>query len=760
MKNGLFLLIAVFLQAIASGQEISRQDADSMIHELKKSKQEINRIDLLLNLAQFHILKPGEREIDLDSAVVYLNEAKEICRNVKSAAADGYLLLTESYLTKEKGNREDGKKNAEKGVKILEVATNKYYLGRAYYELSTYFDQWGDSLQRSKKIELVKLAIHAFTESGQLKYKAWSLEMLGGLYYNTPDAALALPILNQALALYDSIQYKNVQGVYMSLGTDYYSREDYGRALYFMLKALRTASLVNDTSMRLWRINNLVGKIYQDIDRQDISLKYSNDALNIAKKYKDDEALFATIANISITYNDLERYDEALKVLEYFPQKILVSEDPLKKAFVSLSFFRSYMKLNQFDRLQPFRDTLLKILDNSLIDDYRRANGYRVIATYYFLLKDYVKARYYLTKGSDLGNKLNYESSTLRDLKLWYQLDSAQGNFHSAYNRLLLFKTKMDSVTGVKKTRQFEVLTVEYELGMKEDSIKLRDKDIALLRDRNSLQQANLKQAGLIKNVTIVGIILASIIIGLLYRQFRQKQKSNNVITNKNEQLQHFLTEKEWLLKEIHHRVKNNLQIVMSLLNSQSAYIDNEPALTAIHDSQHRVHAMSLIHQKLYNTENVSSIDMSSYIRELATYLGDSFNTSQRIRFEYDIDSLKMDVSQAIPLGLILNEAITNSVKYAFPGNRDGIINISLSNTTPNHYLLIISDNGIGIPAHFTVKKPGSLGMSLMAGLSEDLDGNFSIENKYGTTIKISFVHDQVNRHDTLATPLISNNLN
>ena len=81
------------------------------------------------------------------------------------------------------------------------------------------------------------------------------------------------------------------------------------------------------------------------------------------------------------------------------------------------------------------------------------------------------------------------------------------------------------------------------------------------------------------------------------------------------------LTEKEWLLKEIHHRVKNNLQIVMSLLNSQSAYIDNEPALTAIHDSQHRVHAMSLIHQKLYSSENVSSIDMSLYIRELVSYL-------------------------------------------------------------------------------------------------------------------------------------------
>jgi len=223
--------------------------------------------------------------------------------------------------------------------------------------------------------------------------------------------------------------------------------------------------------------------------------------------------------------------------------------------------------------------------------------------------------------------------------------------------------------------------------------------------------------------------------------------------------LRHLVNEKDWLVKEIHHRVKNNLQIVMSLLNSQSAYIDNESALVAIHDSQHRVHAMSLIHQKLYNSENISSIDISLYIREMVSYLSESFNIGQRIRFEFAIDSLEMDVSQAVPLGLILNEAITNSIKYAFPDGRNGVIAISLSNTTPNHYLLSISDNGIGMPPQSGNKKPGSLGMSLMKGLSEDLDGALSIESNSGTTIKISFIHDTgIKKPSTLATSFISSN--
>ena len=163
--------------------------------------------------------------------------------------------------------------------------------------------------------------------------------------------------------------------------------------------------------------------------------------------------------------------------------------------------------------------------------------------------------------------------------------------------------------------------------------------------------------------------------------------------------------------------------------------------------------------QKLYNSENLSTIDIPSYIRELVSYLSDSFNTGQRIKFEFNTVPLQLDVSQAVPLGLILNEAITNSIKYAFPDSRNGVISISLSNTTPNHYLLSISDNGIGMPPQAGNKKPGSLGMSLMKGLSEDLDGALSIESNNGTTIKISFIHDiGIKKPSTLATSFISSN--
>ena len=162
---------------------------------------------------------------------------------------------------------------------------------------------------------------------------------------------------------------------------------------------------------------------------------------------------------------------------------------------------------------------------------------------------------------------------------------------------------------------------------------------------------------------------------------------------------------------------------------------------------------MSLIHQKLYNDENVSSINISSYIRELVTYLQDFFNTGQRINFEMNIIPLNMDVSQAVPVGLILNEAITNAIKHAFPGNKVGKIDITLEATGGDRYLLTIADDGIGIQNDLNEEQHSSLGMTLMKGLSEDIDGSLAIEKNNGTTLRISFAHDAGIKYENSIPP-------
>lgn len=248
------------------------------------------------------------------------------------------------------------------------------------------------------------------------------------------------------------------------------------------------------------------------------------------------------------------------------------------------------------------------------------------------------------------------------------------------------------------------------------------------------------------RNVMTGGAIIIVLLLTFIYKLHRSKQQASkklklqkNQLNQQDESLQHLLYEKEWLLNEIHHRVKNNLQIVISLLNTQSAYLENKDALFAIRNSQHRMHAMSLIHQKLYQSANLATIDLSNYIHELVDYLKESFETDSKIKYILDLDPLNLDVAQAVPIGLILNEAINNAIKYAFEKNGAGKITITLKPVIEDTYLLCIADNGRGVPDNFAPENSNSLGMRLMKGLTDQLEGTFALESHNGLSICITF---------------------
>ena len=253
------------------------------------------------------------------------------------------------------------------------------------------------------------------------------------------------------------------------------------------------------------------------------------------------------------------------------------------------------------------------------------------------------------------------------------------------------------------------------------------------------------EKVGVIRYAVIISVLLLLLLIlGLIVlRQIRTLKQQQRSINDQNLSLHRLLEEKEWLIKEIHHRVKNNLHTINSLLESQSIYLKDE-AFNAIRDTQHRVFAMSLIHQKLYQPEkNVTRISMPVYIHELVNYLCESFETNHRISFKMELEPVELDISLAVPLGMILNEAITNSVKYAFPDDRRGIITVVIKNTGESSYLFYVSDNGVGLPSEFVPDSTKTLGMKLMKGLSDDIAARFAVENHHGTRISIEFTVDK-----------------
>ncbi len=233
----------------------------------------------------------------------------------------------------------------------------------------------------------------------------------------------------------------------------------------------------------------------------------------------------------------------------------------------------------------------------------------------------------------------------------------------------------------------------------------------------------------------------------------QQLQASEQQIRAANQQLQAEVTErkkehkkviaalkeKEVLLKEIHHRVKNNMQVISSILNLQSRHIKDKHALKMFEDSQNRIKSMALVHEKLYESENLAGIDFAEYIRSMTSYLFSLYKIGQAIGLNIDIKDILLDVNTAIPCGLIINELISNSLKYAFPEGIVGEICIQLFSDKDDKFTLIVKDNGIGFPKDLDFRETESLGMQLVIMLVEQLEGTIELDKSKGTNFKITF---------------------
>lgn len=220
--------------------------------------------------------------------------------------------------------------------------------------------------------------------------------------------------------------------------------------------------------------------------------------------------------------------------------------------------------------------------------------------------------------------------------------------------------------------------------------------------------------------------------VQLVVRDITERKKLEN-------QLKNSLEEKDMMMKEIHHRVKNNLMVIQSLLHLQSSYIKDKDALNIFKDSQNRAKSMALIHQRLYQSDNLKRIDFGDYIRNLATDLFHTLNTKfQLINLDIDAENLMLDVNTAIPLGLILNELLTNSLKYAFPDNRKGTILVKFYNDGSKFHLIVM-DDGVGIPKTLDYAQSDSLGLRLINSLSKQIDAEVEVNRTNGTSFELIF---------------------
>ncbi|SDS72522.1 Two-component sensor histidine kinase, contains HisKA and HATPase domains [Mucilaginibacter mallensis] len=752
MKIFVFTTLLLFMINIVCAQDIthniSPQEAKELLKSVYRKSDDNIKIDRLLRLAAYNVLKTGEHRADLDSAEVFIGQAKVINAKIKSQGINGYIALVQSMLDRERGKRNDGKKNAKIAITLLKNTTDKYHLGLAYLEMAQYYD-YSDSKQLPEKVRLGEESVKVLEQSNHVELKAYAYKSLADLYSTQQEYTKGLKSIQLSLQAYQSIHYKQIQGVYIIYSGLYGMTGNFGNALTYGLEALKTAESVKDSTMQLCEINNVVAVILDKLNEREKAIGYFKNALQIAERYNDRASVVLITSNIAMTYQGLHKYNEALALLKSVDPKYLETEIPAYIAHIPSIYCSLYTRLKLYPQAKTYADKLLKIISLHSNDFADLVEVNDILIEYFTATKQYSLASSYLLKNEAIIKKKYANSPTLisKSYGRWFKLDSAMGNYKAALYYHVKYAKIKDSLFTETKSKQLKQLEVQYETDKKIAEIKILNQKNELLKKSNELEQGNLQKANLMRDFTLVGVSMLIVIVVLLYRQYRIKQKSNESITHKNKLLQHLLTEKEWLLKEVHHRVKNNLHTVICLLESQAAYLEND-ALKAIENSRHRIYAMSLIHQKLYQSDDIKTIDMSEYIRGLVQSLEESFDTLNQIEFKLKIDPINLSLSHAIPLGLIMNEAVTNSIKYAFPGNCKGEISISMVDNG-EQIELELADNGIGMAQIVCGEESDSLGLELMKGLSKDIDADISFEIDNGTKITIIFKPDALNDPDS-----------
>jgi two-component sensor histidine kinase/tetratricopeptide (TPR) repeat protein len=714
-----------------------------LLFPLTTVAQDTSRVRKLLDLTTQYLLKPDRTPALLDSCRKLTLEAEAISISAHYTKGEANAAMKASTIFRLQQQTEKGKQYAKKALTLYTKLDDKANIAEAILESAEYLPATNDETA-GIKVAYQEKAVPFFEQAGAIQRVGDAEKMIGDIYGDIGKYPEAWVHLNRALNAYNSIGYNtSLQGLYDLLGIVATLMGDFQEGLRYGLLAVKTAKENKDSSLALCTIYNRVGMTYVKVSDFKEAYKYYKLGLAIAEKYKDAASIKYLIGNLVAVSPKVGTAKEGLMMQKELDKRFPpVSKDD--SIFSHAAYIILYRELKNYPEGQQHVDKLLALSAKVNPEAAIQYFVYKTALNFFIVTKQFEQAYKYLAINEQYSLKRNTRQDMAENELYWFRVDSAQGKLGSAIIHLQKNRKISDSLFNDRKSIQFNQLRVRYETEQKDQDIRLKEQNIQLLTKKGELQQSLLDKERTRRNAIIGGAAMLLLLLGLGYNRYRLKQRSNiqlqeqqAEINLKNNSLQKLLTEKEWLLKEIHHRVKNNLQFIISLLNIQSAYLDNDVAVRAIKESQSRMHAMSLIHQKLYQSDEIAVIHMERYIRELISYLRDSLTVMSHIHFDLQIDDIELEATQAAPIGLILNEAVTNAIKYAFPNGNAGIITIKLLYTDTEELLLSIADNGIGLAKE--AKQPDSLGMVLIETLTDQLDGKLSINSDKGLTIAILF---------------------
>lgn len=479
----------------------------------------------------------------------------------------------------------------------------------------------------------------------------------------------------------------------------------------------RVSGIVGGDSLLLVKDEALRSQFLLEIAKFKVSIEVAYTINRLLEAYQGDPLDFFIDNNgfeISYAY-DLEEDDslaqlpfmEVTDVLMLKMAELHRLQGDLPRAAEEIEQIRS---IGSFDVI-PLKITLLEVQEGKLklaMGQYAEAIGHCKVAF-------------------DLAQRNGFKLNGVSACKCLYESYEALGDSSAAGPFRVQFDALKAEILKDKTVCRFPFFEFDFA-GKQRQQVLLERK-----RQEQEIADERLKRANQLRNGLILTIFLTGLSLFLMFRISRNRKQANAVI-------QQSLREKEALIKEIHHRVKNNLQMVSGLLELQTQFLDSQDAREALTEGKSRLNSVALIHEQLYADDNRTHVEMDLYIGELVREVAYSFGLEEReIEIETVLEPLVLDVRQAIPVGLILHELVNNAVKYAFEGKVHGEVKVVLSRKGDASVELLVKDNGVGLSAADDAKRSGSYGHRMIRLFTETLNGTIAYRNDGGAVAVLCF---------------------
>tara|TARA_R110001592_G_scaffold17138_1_gene72663 strand:- start:423 stop:2285 length:1863 start_codon:yes stop_codon:yes gene_type:complete len=596
----------------------------------------------------------------------------------------------------------------------------------------------GNAISFNSKIDSLSQLIKE-NEHDTLKVKAL-IELSEILYISDLDTVIKLSeevisICNDNLGSDISATERksfmmSMSGAYNNIGFIYDDKGDVIKALEYYHKSLSIREELDDKLGIAVSLNN-IGIIYIKQGEPEQALEYYLKSLKVKQQLGDKKSIATSLNNIAAVYKES---GNPHKAIEFYTKSLLIREEIKDEKGIAVT-------LNNMGTLYKDRgslDTALNYYNKALHirekigDDRGLTNTLSNLGGVAFIKEDYQQAEKYGLEALKIAKNLGYLERIKDASYLLSEVYEQQEKWKDAYEMKSLFIMIKDSVKNKKTELELIKQKSKYDLEkvMKEKEILTKENDIKTLLNAKNRTLAI---------AFILAFILALAIILFIYRENKKKDFINNLLNQQKEDALQQNDDKIALLKEIHHRVKNSLQVVSSLLRLQSHEVSDDKVVKMFEETQNRVLSIAKLHEQLYSSDNLKEIDIKQHFLPLINDLVDEYKVGTKITLDLSIADVKMGSETLVPLGLIINEMISNSLKYAFKDREKGTIKIHINYLEKESYEMIIGDNGIGMLESFNFEESNSLGTQLIQIFTEQLNGSIERLKEEGTIFKIVF---------------------